>query len=354
MEMRWYLMDPSQLCKALREARFELCAVEVAPDKDDSVGPLLCLRPRSPNPVRGRSHAEEHVHALEDVAVGRARHREHAFGAKDVDALFAQEPREPVVELGEVELPFPLEADARDGAVVLVLTVHVEKGVVHLQNAPEVKGANPEHLVQGRARKLRVNHGCVLVNLAHASHNRRLLRLVHQINFIEQDSIGEGHLLHRFVLHSLWFFLVQVLHDVLRVHHREDAVEPHRILNLVVHKEGLGDGGGVREARRLNQNIVVLVFLEEELAKNADEVAADRAAYAAVVELQNLLLRRHHEQIVNPNLAKLVDHNRNPLPMLLLEQVVDKRRLPSAEKPCDDRHRHLPRVFRCHVLVCLR
>lgn len=36
----------------------------------------------------------------------------------------------------------------------------------------------------------------------------------------------------------------------------EDGVEAQRVLQVFVHKKGLGHGGGVRQARRLDQDVV--------------------------------------------------------------------------------------------------
>jgi hypothetical protein len=61
----------------------------------------------------------------------------------------------------------------------------------------------------------------------------------HEVRLVEQQAVGERHLLHRLVLHPLRLLLVQVLLDVLGIHQRDDAVQPREPLHVVVNEEGL-------------------------------------------------------------------------------------------------------------------
>jgi hypothetical protein len=55
--------------------------------------------------------------------------------------------------------------------------------------------------------------------------DRGQLRLLDEVNLVEDDAVGEGELLHSLVLHALGLVVVEVLDEVLGVHHREDGVE---------------------------------------------------------------------------------------------------------------------------------
>ena len=72
----------------------------------------------------------------------------------------------------------------------------------------------------------------------------------------EGDQVSEGDLLDGLVLGALGLLLVEVLLDVLGVDERDDAVEPRKGLDGLVHKKGLRDGRGVGHARRLDDDAV--------------------------------------------------------------------------------------------------
>ena len=77
-------------------------------------------------------------------------------------------------------------------------------------------------------------------------------------------------------------------------------------LELVVGEEGLGDGPGVGKAGGLDEDVVEAIAALHELAEDADEVAADGAAEAAVVHLEDFLVRVDDEGVVDADLAELV------------------------------------------------
>ena len=87
------------------------------------------------------------------------------------------------------------------------------------------------------------------------------------------------------------------------IHYSDVVVDP------LVAFQGGDDRRGVREARRLEHDGVELRALLDQTAERAHEVAADGAARAAVVHLDEVLLRRHvlaHELLVDVDLAELV------------------------------------------------
>lgn len=72
--------------------------------------------------------------------------------------------------------------------------------------------------------------------------DRGELGLVDQVDLVEEDAVREGELLHGLVLHALRLVVVEVLHQVLGVHHRQDGVQAELGLELLVHEEGLRNG----------------------------------------------------------------------------------------------------------------
>ena len=119
---------------------------------------------------------------------------------------------------------------------------------------------------------------------------------------------------------------------MLRVHDGDDAVEPETLLHLVVHEEGLRDRPGVRHAGRLDEDVVEPVAAFHELPEDADEVAADGAADAAVVHLEDLLLGVDDEFVVDADLAELVLDDGDAFAVTLGEDVVEEGGLARAEE----------------------
>lgn len=163
------------------------------------------------------------------------------------------------------------------------------------------------------------NHRDAEATHADALLDRLQLLLVHEVDLVEEDAVREGQLLHGLVLHALRLVVVQVLDEVLGVHHREDGVEEELLLwdpikkkkkgqgpalaqsrtskakqsnakeqasgsrlDLLLHEEGLGHRRRVRQPRRLDEDGVEPVALAlEERGEDADEVPAHGAADAA-------------------------------------------------------------------------
>jgi hypothetical protein len=59
------------------------------------------------------------------------------------------------------------------------------------------------------------------------------LGLGDEVDLVEDDAVGEGELLDGLVLHALGLVVVEVLDEVLGVHHREDGVEAELLLLLL-------------------------------------------------------------------------------------------------------------------------
>ena len=135
-----------------------------------------------------------------------------------------------------------------------------------------------------------------------------------------------------------------MLLDELDVDQRGDAVDAVVVLQHRVGVEGLQDGRRVGEPRRLEEHGVEVLPPVLEPDERLHEVAAHRAARAAVVHRDELLGRRDvlgDERLVDVDRAKLVLDHADLLAVLLVQDVVDERRLARAEEAGDDRHRQL-------------
>ncbi len=117
-----------------------------------------------------------------------------------------------------------------------------------------------------------------------------------------------------------------------RVHQCHDAVERKRGADRRVDEEGLGNRPRIGEAGRFQHDPVEALAACREVAQNADQIAADRAADAAVVELEDLLLGVDHQLLVDADLAELILDHRDALTVAAGENPVQQRRLARTQK----------------------
>ena len=88
---------------------------------------------------------------------------------------------------------------------------------------------------------------------------------------------------------------------------------------------------GAFQSRGLDDDAVELVAAAHQAADDADQVAAHRAADAAVVHLEHLLVAVHDEVVVDAEFAELVDDDRVFLAVVLAQDPVEQRGLAGAE-----------------------
>src|SRR5690606_27364024 len=101
--------------QAFLEPARQRFAVEVLTDENEQVVALAAV----PRAVELR--VEEHVHALEDEALLRALHAEHALRSVEVIALGSEELADPGIQLLRVQVAGALDTDRRHFLVVRVL-----------------------------------------------------------------------------------------------------------------------------------------------------------------------------------------------------------------------------------------
>jgi hypothetical protein len=155
----------------------------------------------------------------------------------------------------------------------------------------------------------------------------------HEIGLVQHEHIGKCDLVFRFrrVLQAL-------LHE-LRIDHGDDRIERGLAAHGFVHEEGLRHRRRIREARGLDQNAVELALALEQPVDDADEIAAHGAADAAVVHLEDFLVRADDEVVVDADLAELVHDHGVFLAVRLRENAVQERGLAGAEIAGQHRYR---------------
>ena len=204
--------------------------------------------------------------------------------------------------------------------------LRLEERGIDRQRALQIERADAEHGVDGDVRVARAEHPGRGVDGAHAALDALQRRLVDEVRLVGRDHVREGHLLARF-LH-----LVEVPLHMARIDQRHDGIERELMLEVVVEEEGLRDRTGVGHARGLDDDVVEAVAALEQLAEDAQQVAAHRAADAAVVGLEDLLLGADDELVVDADLAELVLDDGDALAVLLREDAVEEGRLARPEE----------------------
>ena len=109
-------------------------------------------------------------------------------------------------------------------------------------------------------------------------------------------------------------------------------------LHLLVDEEGLGHRAGIGQAGGLDDDGVeaALAALRIRPWTHADQVAAHRAADAAVVHLEHFFVGADDQVVVDADLAELVDDHGVALAVVLGEDAVEQRGLAGAEVAGED------------------
>mmetsp|Transcript_87232 Transcript_87232/g.194047 ORF Transcript_87232/g.194047 Transcript_87232/m.194047 type:complete len:202 (+) Transcript_87232:2-607(+) len=145
-------------------------------------------------------------------------------------------------------------------------------------------------------------HVCQLRDLDPAPHSRQDLRVLvdfpdailardglvggDEVQLVQDNLVGEGDLLVCLVDLPRLDFVVEPARKVLCVCHRHHTIETQVLLYLLFGHESAHNGHRVGHASGLNDDLVVAGALFEVVRyalKSLDQVAADRAAHAAVV-----------------------------------------------------------------------
>ena len=159
-----------------------------------------------------------------------------------------------------------------------------------------------------------------------------------QIGLVEQDHVGKADLFLRLGA------VGKALHQVLGVGHGDHGIELGPLAHIVVHEEGLRHRHRIGQARGLHQDAVEAARPLHQPLDDADQVAAHRAAHAAIVHLEDFLVALDDEVVVDVDLAELVDDDGVFLAVVLGQDTVEERGLAGAEIAGE--HRDGDLVFR--------
>ncbi|CAM2147502.1 200 kDa antigen p200 [Paraburkholderia tropica] len=327
----------------------------------------------------GREVAAHHlVHALEHHLAVHALHVEHALVAQQALAVNLQDAAEEVLEAVRIERLVAAVDERLDlvvvvrmvvvmavvvafvralavvviaiGVVAVIVTVFMavivmivrvvvlvfgEEVGIDFELGVQVEAAQIEHFLDVRFAEIHLAHLRLRVHVQHAVTQVGDFLRVDEVGLRDEQAVGETDLtLHHFVL-------IELLVAVLGVDQRDDRVEQEFVGNLVIHEEGLRDRTRIREARGLDHDALevelAVALLLREVGEHAREVAADRAADAAVAHLDDLLVAVLHENfVVDILFAEFVLDHGDLHAVVFAEDALEQRGLAAAEEAGQD------------------
>ena len=209
--------------------------------------------------------------------------------------------------------------------IVMVVVVSLEEIRVEGEDAVEIEGTAVEDLVDRNGAALGPVDHRMRVDRADAPLDFGELVRRDEVGLVEEDHVGEADLLLGLGR------VTEALDQVLGVGDRDHRVELRPRLHLVVHEEGLGDRRRVGEAGGLDEDAIEPAGTLHQPLDDADQVAAHRAADAAIVHFVDLLVGFDDEVVVDADLAEFVDHHGIALAVVLREDAIEERGLAGAE-----------------------
>jgi hypothetical protein len=132
-----------------------------------------------------------------------------------------------------------------------------------------------------------------------------------------------------------------------------DGVEPEHF-GQVGQEKRLRHGTGMRETGRFHEHVVESFLFFEQVAEALDQVFADAAAEAAIVQLENFLVGADDQLVVYARLAEFIDDDGAMVTVVLGQQMAEQSRLARAEKTGQhgDRNRFFPFHDRNFAFFC--
>ena len=209
--------------------------------------------------------------------------------------------------------------------IVIVIVAGLEKFRLELEDAVEIEGAALQHVRERHLAAL----GAVQLGVGVDGADPRLdlgkLRLGNEIGLVEHDDVGERDLVLGFG------GVLEPVAQPFGVGNGHDRVEPGVLLHVLVDEEGLRHRRRIGQPRGLDDDGVELALALHQTFEDAHEIAAHRAADAAIVHLEHFLVGADDQIIVDADLAEFVDDHGVFLAVVLRQDPVQKRGLAGAE-----------------------
>lgn len=234
--------------------------------------------------------------------------------------------------------------------VVVVVVVFREEIRVDLELRIQIEAAQVEDFLDVRIAEIDDANGRARVHVQQAMLERFERGGIDEIGLGDEQAVRETDLpLHHFVL-------VELRVRVFCIDEGDDRVEQEFVGDRVVHEKRLRHGARIRETRRFDHHAVEIerprLLAVSEVFQRARQIAANRAADAAVAHLDDLLVRFLHEDfVVDVLFAELVLDHGDLHAVLLVQNALEQRGFAATQKAGQDGYGN--HGVAC-VLVCVR
>ena len=210
--------------------------------------------------------------------------------------------------------------------VVAVAVILLGHHLVALEQA-DAQQQRQRHLTLDRAQD-----AGIALDLLEAAFQGREPRVVNQVTLVEQqhvavDDLGAGYLTFE-----------QLVTEVFGVDQGDDRIQTRRVAQITAQKrhrhwQRIGQAGG------FHHQVIDRFGAIQNPVDRLQQFTVDRAADAAVAELDHVITGGDHQIVVDADLAEFIDQYGGLEALLIAENVVEQRGLARPEKAGQDRDR---------------
>ncbi len=162
----------------------------------------------------------------------------------------------------------------------------------------------------------------------------RTIRAINQICLVQDDDVGKRDLGARLLA------VLELLIEMPRIHHRDDSIQREFLAHSLIDEKSLRDRPGVGKAGGLQDDAIEFVPPRDQIAQDANQVAAHGATDAPVVHFEDLFFGVDHEFLIDADLAEFVLDDGDALTVAFGEDAIQKGRLAGAQEAGQHGHRN--------------
>ncbi len=176
------------------------------------------------------------------------------------------------------------------------------------------------------------------VDLLQPRFQRRDDARLHHVGLGDENTVGDGGLFDRFELPVEGFL------SIYGIDRRDHAVEAEIIGYELIRHQSVQDGRGISETRSLDQyplegRHILAQAQHHQVAQRVHQVTAYRAAQAAGIQKNHVLVAADGQLVVQPDLAEFVDDDGGFLHRWVVQHMVQHGRLAAAQEPGEQGNR---------------
>ena len=215
------------------------------------------------------------------------------------------------------------------GLAVHGVMIHDKKIGLQRNNTLQLETAPPQHRIQRNIGTLRSVNRRQRVDCFQTRFDDAQLVDGNEFGFVKHNLIGKGDLFNSFAT------VGEAQQNVFGVDNRGNRIEYGTFLQKMIDEEGLRHRAGIGQAGGLDddgiERFCAIGLPRQQAVQGADQVAAHRAADAAVVHLEQLFVGVQDEVVVDADFAELVDDHCITMTMVFRQDAVKQRGFAGAQ-----------------------